>query len=205
MFRLMNTQTSMLEAHFWMPDESLKRLERSWPEVFRTQVLKMIPESAFASLYHSFLGRPNFPVAILVGLSILKEMLDLTDEALMESFRFDLRFHYALGLCLEDTELSVRTLYYFRERVVDTPAVSVTFEQVTDQIIAVLGLNTGKQRLDSSHIRSNMANLTRLGLFIKTIEQFLARLEKSYPDRFEALPKIFKERYGEAQQARRRY
>lgn len=157
----------------------------------------MIPESAFAVLYHAFQGRPNFPVAILVGLSILKEMLDLTDEALMDSFRFDMRFHYALGLRLEDTELAVRTLYNFRSRVVGSPAVSATFEQVTDRIIAILGLNTGDQRLDSSHIRSNMANLARLGLFIKTIEHFLARLKKSSPKRHEALPKAFKERYGE--------
>ena len=197
MFRPMDSQTSMDESHFWMPDASRKRLEKMWPEVFRTQVLKAIPESAFASLYHAMLGRPNFPVAILVALSILKEMLDLTDEALMDSFRFDLRFHYALGLRLEDTELSVRTLYYFRGKVVETPAISKTFEQVTDRIVEILGLNTGDQRLDSTHIRSNMANLTRLGLFTKTMEQFLDRLEKSFPDRFKALPKIFKDRYGE--------
>ncbi len=47
MFRLMDTQISMDEAQFWMPDESREQLERTWPEVFRTQVLKMIPESAF--------------------------------------------------------------------------------------------------------------------------------------------------------------
>lgn len=43
----------------------------------------MIPETKFADLYHETMGRPNFPVAVLVGLSILKEMFDLTDEALM--------------------------------------------------------------------------------------------------------------------------
>ena len=180
-----------------MPDKLREELQRTWPEVFRIQVMKMIPEDAFAALYHAFQGRPNFPVAVLVGLSILKEMLDLTDEALMDSFRFDLRFHYALRLDVEDTTLSIRTLYNFRERVVGSPAVSATFERVTDQIIAILGLKTGEQRLDSTHIRSNMANLTRLGLFVRTIEQFLARLLKSYPNRFEALPKILKERYGE--------
>ncbi|MBF0463395.1 MAG: transposase [Magnetococcales bacterium] len=197
MFRPIDKQTSMDELHFWMPDESRERLKRTWPEIFRTQIMRIIPEDAFASLYHAFQGRPNFPVAILVGLSILKEMLDLTDEALMDSFRFDMRFHYALGLRLEETELAIRTLYNFRSRMVGSPAVAATFERVTDQIITILGLNTGEQRLDSSHIRSNMANLARLGLFIKTIEHFLASLKKSFPDRFEALPKAFKERYGE--------
>ena len=81
MFRLMDHQTSMEESHFWMPKASRQQLEETWPHVFRTLVLGMIPESEFSSLYSTDQGRPNFPVAILVGLSILKEMLDLTDEA----------------------------------------------------------------------------------------------------------------------------
>lgn len=197
MFRPMDPQISMEEAHFWMPEASRKRLEKTWPHVFRTQVLGMIPESEFANLYSADQGRPNFPVAILISLSILKEMLDLTDEALMDSFRFDMRFHYALGLILEDTELAVRTLYYFRAHVAGSEAVGATFEKVTDQIIEALGVNTGTQRLDSTHIRSNMANLSRLGLFTKSMEQFLARLEKSFPDQRKALPKALRERYGE--------
>jgi len=156
MFRLMDRQISMEEAHFWMPEASRRRLEETWPHVFRTQVLGMIPESAFSNLYSADQGRPNFPVAILVSLSILKEMLDLTDEALMDAFCFDMRFHYALGVRLDDTELAIRTLYYFRGRVAGSPAVGATFAKVTDQIIEVLGLSTGRQRMDSTHIRSNM-------------------------------------------------
>ncbi|MBF0282895.1 MAG: transposase [Magnetococcales bacterium] len=59
-----------------------------------------------AGLYPASLGRPNVPVAILVSLSVLKEMFDLTDEALMGSLHFDMRYHYALDLTLEETGLS---------------------------------------------------------------------------------------------------
>lgn len=180
-----------------MPDASRERLEKTWPQVFRTEVLKMIPEAAFAILYSATMGRPNFSVVILVALSILKEMLDLTDEALMDSFRFDLRFHHALGLTLEETDLSIRTLYNFRERVVGTPAVVETFNHVAGQIIEKLGLKTGKQRIDSSHICSNMATLTRLGLFVRTIEGFMTELGEVSPERCEGLPKPFKDRYGD--------
>lgn len=157
----------------------------------------MIPESAFASLFHATHGRPNTPVAILVSLSILKEMLDLTDEALMESFHFDLRFHHALRLPLDEVSMAIRTLYYFRQRVVGTPAVMETFTDVTKRITEVLSLNLGQQRLDSTHICSNMATLTLLGLFTKTIETFLVRLKKAFPTHCEALPKVFRERYLE--------
>ena len=35
-------------------------------------------------------------------------------------------------------------------------------------MIAALGLRTGKQRLDSTHVMSNIAVLTRLGLFCES-------------------------------------
>jgi hypothetical protein len=197
MFRLMDHQISMEEAHFWMPEGHREELERTWPHIFRTQVLKMIPESQFSGLYHATMGRPNFPVAILVGLSILKEMFDLTDEALMSSFRFDMRYHYALGIKLEETELALRTLYYFRAAVAGSDAVGATFDEVADRIIAALGLDTSRQRKDSTHIRSNMTNLTRLGLFVQTIGHFLGRLEKDFLDRYHLLPEEIIKRYGE--------
>ena len=197
MFCPLDQQTSLLEAHLWIPDGLRKRLESGWAHIFRTEVLDMIPESEFASLYHDSLGRPNIPVAIMVSLSILKEMLDLTDEALMESYHFDLRFHHALRLPLDKIGMAIRSLYYFLAVVVGNAAISATFDAIVDQIIEKLGLNTGKQRLDSTHIRSNMANLSRLGLFVKALEQFLARLKKLYPALFESLPKEIRERYGE--------
>ena len=45
----------------------------------------------------------------------------------------------------------------------------LAFQETTDRIIQVLGIRTGKQRLDSTHIMSNIATLTRLGLFCETI------------------------------------
>ena len=197
MFRLMDRQISMDEAHFWMPDGHREELEKSWPHIFRTQVLGMIPESHFSELYHATQGRPNVPVAILVALSILKEMFDLTDEALMGSFRFDMRFHYALGVRLEETGIALRTLEYFRARVAGSKTVGATFDEVTDRIIATLGLDTSRQRHDSTHFRSNMANLTRLGLFTRTLEHFLAGLGKSFPNHHSALPEEIRKRYGE--------
>ncbi|MEO5368365.1 MAG: hypothetical protein H7831_18805 [Magnetococcus sp. WYHC-3] len=50
MFRPIDHQISLDEAHFWMPEGHREALERSWPHVFRTQVLKMIPESRFAEV-----------------------------------------------------------------------------------------------------------------------------------------------------------
>jgi len=82
-------------------------------------------------------------------------------------------------------------------RVVGDKAVRRVFDAVTDKIIEILCLRLGKQRLDSTHIRSNMANLSRLGLFVRTIETFLKRLKMFYPKKVEALPKEIYKRYLE--------
>ncbi len=63
------------------------------------------------------------------------------------------------------------------------------FQGITDNLITAAGLSTEKQRLDSTHIISNMSHLTRLGLFIRIIEGFLKRLEKQYPSSTKNSPK----------------
>jgi hypothetical protein len=55
------------------------------------------------------------------------------------------------------------------------------FESTTAALIEAAGLRTGRQRQDSTHIISNIKVLTRLGLFVKTVEQFLEALRKEHP------------------------
>ena len=50
-----------------------------------------------------------------------------------------------------------------------------------------LGIRTGKQRLDSTHIISNIATLTRLGLFCETMRLFLRALRWEHPSVAEGL------------------
>ena len=54
----------------------------------------------------------------------------------------------------------------------------LAFQETTDRIIQALGIRTGKQRLDSTHIMSNIATLTRL-LFCETMRLFLRALRGS--------------------------
>ena len=197
MFRKKDPQLSLFEAYHYLPEAKKRRLENSWPQVFRKEVMPMIPEEEFKHLYCEDNGRPNEPVSILVALSVIKEMDDLTDEQLLDSYYFDARYQYALSVTPEEAYLAPRTLYYFRERVVGDKAVQKVFDATTDKIIEVLSLRLGKQRLDSTHIRSNMANLSRLQLFVRTIETFLKRLNATDPEKVETLPEEIRKRYLE--------
>jgi len=55
---------------------------RHWAGVFRSKALQVLlrSEATFAPLFREENGRPNKPVAAIVGLLILKEMFDLADD-----------------------------------------------------------------------------------------------------------------------------
>ena len=63
------------------------------------------------------------------------------------------------------------------------------------QHIESLALHADVQRLDSTQVSSNMVHLSRLGLFVQTIERFLAKLQKLFPSQVAALPPEFEKHY----------
>jgi len=194
MFVKNNPQQSIFQSCVMMSDPLRKKLVASWAEVFRNEILPYIPEDAFAHLYCDDNGRPNFPIALLVGLGLIKELRNLTDAQLFEAFHFDLLVHHALGIASGEVTLSERTLYNFRARAAGDPAVLQVFESLTDRMISALALCTDVQRLDSTQVSSNMVHLSRLALFVQTLERFLAQLAAEHAAR---LPDAIQERYLE--------
>jgi len=175
-----------MDHDIYLPEDRQKALEKSWAGPFRKTVLPMIQEEPFRPFYCPDNGRPNVPVAILTGLCILKELYNLTDQEVLGSLEFDLRWQYAFDINVCEAHICQKTLHNFRILVTTNEQARQIFQGLTDDLIAAAGLSTEKQRLDSTHIISNMSHLTRLGLFIRVIEGFLKRLEKQYP---QALPK----------------
>lgn len=197
MFARTSKQQSLFQPCTTMVDKIKDKLSRSWAEVFRNDVLCHIPEDLFAHLYADGKGRPNFPIRILVALSLIKELRNLTDSQLFEAFYFDLLVHHALGIASGEVTLAERTLYNFRARAAGDAAVLLTFQTLTERMIQSLGLRTEVQRLDSTQVSSNMVHLSRLGLFVQTMERFLATLQKRFPAQVAALPPEFAKRYLE--------
>ena len=96
-----------------------------------------------------------------------------------------------------EAEISIRTLYNFRERIMNSPAIKETFFSIVNTIIEEASIKTNFQRLDSKHFYFNMAYLTRLQLFVRTVEKFLQSLDPSYvQDLPEDLSKRYLEREG---------
>jgi hypothetical protein len=84
MLKRKSNQLSLLELHYYLPEKLQKKLHSSWAHVFRGDIIPAIPEKEFKNLYSEDEGRPCIPVAILIGLSIIKEFFNCTDSALIE-------------------------------------------------------------------------------------------------------------------------
>jgi hypothetical protein len=197
-FRRSDSQGSLFQISNLLPDEKRERLEREWPGQFRQHALPLIDEEQFRELYCADNGRPNKPVRTVVGVLVLKEMFDLTDEEALGSVDYDLRWQVALNLTPEDAHCCQKTLHNFRAKLLGNDKAKQLFAGMTDQMLQGLGLSVARQRLDSTHILSNIARLSRLGLFCETIRLFLRELRKSAPRKFQQVPEALWRRYLKA-------
>jgi len=188
MFRKRDPNGLLFETSNLIPDDKAKRLRNSWAEAFRNKALPLIDEDPFAPMFCDDNGRPNRPAETVIGVLILKEMFNLTDEEALEHLEYNLLWHHALRLPMEEAHLCQKTLHNFRVRLIEHDGGRLAFESVTDAIIKALGVRVTRQRLDSTHILSNFAVLTRLGLFCETIRVFLSELKKERPRLFGRVP-----------------
>ena len=181
MFRKKDPQGSLFETSNLVPEAKARRLQASWVETFRARALPLIDEELFAPLYWDDNGRPNRPVQTVFAVHLLKEMFGLTDAEALEQLEFSLLWHHALELTPEEAHLPQKTLHNFRARLLARDSGREAFAATTDRILEALGTQVSRQRLDSTHVISNIAVLSRLGLFCETIRHFLSILMTEHP------------------------
>lgn len=173
-------------------------LEQSWAGLFRNEILPKLPVHVLTEHFHAHKGRPSKELYAMLGLMILQQMQDLTDEEAATQFAFNRQWHYALnitGHSDEETYVCTKTLWNIRHLLTEQQLYAPLFAAVTDQLAKVFDLDPSLQRLDSVHIFSNMAHLGRLGLFVRTIQKFLTNLRRHHRELFTGLDQAMAERY----------
>ena len=202
MFRKKDSQRNLFESRNLVPAAKQRRLQASWAETFRKRALPLIDEEQFAPLYCDDNGRPNQPVATVLGVLLLKEMFALTDAEALEQLEFSLLWQHALELTPDEAHLAqktrtnnVLTLHNFRARLLAHDRGRQAFEATTDGILQALGTKVTRQRLDSTHVLSNIAVLSRLGLLCETLRHFLKTLAAQHPRLYGRVSKRLRERY----------
>jgi len=195
MFRARSPQRSLLESQYLVPPAKAKLLRSSWAEAFQQHALPLIREESFAHLYCPNNGRPNAPVQVVLGVLLLKEIFNLTDAEALEQLEFNLLWQHALAVSADESHLCQKTLHNFRTRLLTQDTQRLVFEETTDRMIQALGVHVDRQRLDSTHIVSNIAVLTRLGLFCETVRVFLSQLRRQHPRLNGRVPEGLRRRY----------
>ncbi len=179
-------QMQMLTTLDGLPSAQSKRLEDSWAAVFYREFFSRIDETLFATLYSEKDSRPNIPVNLLVGLEALKSGFNWSDEEMYDAFCFNLQVRYALGYRnLGEGQFDLRTVYNFRHRLsqhmqqTGENLIEKSFERVSDEQVESFHLKTGKVRMDSSQIASNIRDMSRLHLLVEVIQRVYRMLSES--------------------------
>lgn len=190
MYKKTDPQQALFDADNQLSPSLRDRLKSSWAHFFRKEALPILlrSEDRYAMLYGKT-GRPNFSVARLLGLCLLQEWNNLSDQQALDTFGFDIRWRYALDVCDEGDYLSRRSLVEFRRRLVsidpEMNLIRSLFDMIRDSALKKLNLSFSNQRLDSTHVISNIRIRGRLDLFSSTLRVFLKSLDK---DHFKFVP-----------------
>jgi len=175
-----------------------KLMEQSWAGLFREHILQELPVNKIAPYFTEGFGRPTKELYMALGVIILQQAHDITDDETLCQLAFSEQWHYALDITSvsdDATYMSPKTLWNMRKIVTDNELDSIIFNQTTDTLAKVFNVDISKQRLDSVHIRSNMRSLGRIRIFAMTIRKFLVNLKRHHKEFFEIIDKRFIDLY----------
>jgi hypothetical protein len=168
-------------------------LESSWAHLFREEILHNLPAEKLFRFYDEFQGRKTKELYAMLGLVLIQQMEDCTDEQAIQHFALNLMWQYALNITDESDSasyVSLRTLWTMRDIVAREGLQDALFENVTKALQKLFKLDPTKQRLDSVHIFSNMAHLGRIRIFVRTVRTFLTNLKRQHAKEYQALGDI---------------
>jgi len=164
-------QVSLQDRINNLTDRERRMLKKSWAEPFANRIFPLIDEAKFEVLYCSDNGRPPTPVNVVIGSLLLKDMVGLTDEELLESVLFDIRFQQALHLTsYEEIPYSDRTPSRFRERLyrheleTGEDLLKEEIERLGEEFAKLMKIHSNIRRMDSLMVSSSCKNMSRLEL-----------------------------------------
>ncbi len=179
-----------------IPPLGLKQIRSGWQGVFRHVLLHLMPASELAENFHPTLGRPTKELYSVAGLLFLQEANNWNNEQCVEAYLFRTDVQYALNLQPGCDQMCLRTFERHRALFLDDELASAVMDKVTTELVTQLELNVQQQRLDSTHVFSNMASFGRMRLMAVTIKRFLAQVQRHHPDDYHALPETLRRPYA---------
>ena len=182
-----NQQLNLCDNLYNLSERGMGILKKSWAEDFANYVFPNLPEEPFSVLYSdNDASKPNAPVNIILGLFLLKEQFDLTDEETMHQLLFNLQFQYALHTSsFKEQPVNDNTLRRFRNKVAQyeeltgIDLVKEAFKTLRDRLSGIMGIDPSLKRVDSLMVSAGCRRLSRLNIMGETLRLAAKDLEKN--------------------------
>ena len=171
------------------------KLQRGWQHLFRCAILKLLPAKTLGEHFHPAMGRPTKELYSMAGLLFITEFRDWTHEEAADAYMFNVDLQYALNLKPEDQSLCRRTLERYIALFRSDELAQEIMHDVTAELVKLLDLDVSKQRLDSTHIESNMAKFGRIRLMATAVRRFLVQLKRHDEQGYGQIRESVRQRY----------
>ena len=110
-------QQSFIDAAAALSERDREALTQSWAGVFEREIFPRIDEQPFSVLFSEKSPSPNAPINVLVAAMILEELFGLSDDEIVDSASYDIRFQTALHTTSSvEQPFSARSLVRLRQR-----------------------------------------------------------------------------------------
>jgi hypothetical protein len=179
-----------------LDDSARRHLQDNWQGVMRRSLLALMPAQQLGSHFSEHFGRPTKELYSMAALIFILEFKDWTIDQAAEAYTFDTSLHFALNLSNRRNYLCPRSVDSYRRLMREDRLAASVFAQVTDTLVKELDIRISRQRLDSTHVLSDMASFGRTRLLGITVKRFLTSLKRHTPKQHSDLPVELIERYS---------
>jgi len=157
-----------------------------------------MPVDIIAGKFSENEGRPTKELYSMAGLVFIMQFHNWTIDQAAEEYMVNLGVQYALNLEPGGQSLSPRTLDRYLAIFRECDIAEKVFHDVTQALVEALEKDVSRQRLDSTHVFSNMARFGRTQLMGVVIKRFLTQVHRHDVLAYEALAEELRARYKPA-------
>jgi len=172
-----------------------KQLTAGWQNLFRETVLELMPVAALKKHFDPTFGQPTKELYSMCGLVFITEFMDWTITEAANAYMFRTDIQYALNLEPEKQSMSDRTVERYKKLIVEDDLAAQIMNDITMALVEKLDLSVKVQRLDSTHVFSDMAQFGRTRMMGVAVKRFFAQLKRHDEAAFESLPEALRLRY----------
>ena len=183
-------QRHLFDPWGYLSPKRRKMLDESWAGLFQKQILLTLPAKTIASYFDKTMGRPTKELHTALGVLVLQQTFNLTDLETVDQFAFNIQWHYALNIPEESDAakyMCPKTLWNMRMVVTENNLDEKIFTDATQKLIDTFNVDPSQQRMDSTHIKSNMRRLGRICIFSTGIHKFLVNLKRGHEESFQEI------------------